>query len=348
MKIPSKKILIVLAVMVVALVAVRAALPWWVHDTINKKLADMGEYRGHVSDVNLHLWRGAYELIDLEIVSKNESLAVPFFHVEDIDLSISWRALFRGAVVAEVTFGGPTLAFVDTPEETDQTGKGTDWQDALQRIVPIKINQLHIHEGVIQFRNFHSEPPVDLRITQVEGTIRDLNNVHRQSGSQPADMSIAGLMLGQSPIELSGQLDPLGDFRDFHFLLKITEIELVRLNDLAEAYGNFDFHSGSGDFFMELKAEDGQLQGYAKPLLDNVDIVELEEDLKDGILSATWEALVGVVSTIFRNQPKDRIASQINISGNLDESEVSVWQAFTSILRNAFVEAYEARFGEQE
>lgn len=339
--------LLVAVVAVLVLVALRAALPWWVHDAINQRLADMGAYQGQVDDVSIHLWRGAYELIGLNISSKSENVSVPFFQVEQIELSISWRALLRGAVVAEVSFESPHLAFVDTPDDNNQTGKGTDWREALQRIVPVRINQLDIHNGVIQFRNFHSEPPVDLRITRVEGTIRDLNNIHRSSGSQPADMDIAGMVLGNSPISLTGQLDPLGDFRDFNFLLKVTDIDLLHLNDLAEAYGNFDFQSGSGDFFMELKAEDGQLQGYAKPLLDNVEIVDLKEDLQDGVLSAAWEAVVGVLATIFRNQPKDRIASQIDISGSLDESEVSVLQAFFSIVRNAFVDAYEASFGEE-
>lgn len=344
----TKKIFIVIAILVAVLIGVRAALPWWVHDTLNKRLADMGAYKGQVMDVNLHLWRGAYELIGLQIDSKAGSVSVPFFQVVEIDLSISWKALLRGAVVADVVFNEPSLAFVDTPDDADQTGSGTDWQEALQRIVPIRINRLDIHNGVIQFRNFHSSPPVDLRVTHVEGTIRDLNNIHRLEGSQPADMSITGIMLGQSPIVLFGRLDPLGDFRDFEFQLKVTDIELVRLNDLAEAYGNFDFQSGSGDFFLELKARDGQLDGYAKPLLDNVDIVELEDDLKDGVLSTAWEALVGVFSTIFRNQPKDRIASEISISGSLDESDVSGWQAFLSIVRNAFVEAYEARFSDEK
>lgn len=339
--------LLIVALMVLVLIAIRAALPGWVHDTINQRLADMGAYQGQVDDVDIHLWRGAYELIGLKISSKTEAVSVPFFQVEKIDLSISWRALLRGAVVAEVSFQSPNLVFVDTPNENNQTGKGTDWQEALQRIVPIRINQLDLHNGVIQFRNFHSDPPVDLRIRQVEGTIRDLNNIHRGTGAQPADMSLAGIMLEKSPIVLSGRLDPLGDFRNFHFLLKVTEINLLELNDLAEAYGNFDFQSGSGEFFLELQAKDGHLQGYAKPLLDNVDIVELKEDLEEGVLSTAWEAVVGVLATIFRNQPKDRIASQIDISGSLDESDVSALQAFFSILRNAFVKAYEAGFGEE-
>lgn len=336
--------LIVLASLVVLMVAVRMALPGLIKGTINGQLADMGEYRGAVADVDLSLWRGAYQLVGLEIVNKSESVPIPFFSVETIDLAISWKALLRGAVVAEVTFQRPSLAFVDSDTEADQTGEGTDWRETLQGIVPIRINQLDIRQGDIQFRNFVSEPPVDLRITQLNGSITDLNNVHRGSGSQPAAISLTGAVLGTAPIAVSGQFDPLGDFRDFNFLLKVTDIELTRLNDLAEAYGNFDFHSGSGDFFMELEAKDGQLQGYAKPLLDNVDIVDIKKDMEDGILSASWEAVVGFFASIFRNQSKDRIATEIEISGSLDNSDVSTWQAFISILHNAFVEAYESQF----
>ena len=142
-------------------------------------------------------------------------------------------------------------------------------------------------------------------------------------------------------------LDPLGDFRNFVINLQINNIELQRINALAEAYGHFNFKSGTGDFIMELEAVDGQMSGYAKPILDNVVIFDLKKDLKEGVFSAAWQAVVGAFGQVFRNQPKDRIASQIEISGSLDQKNISAWQAFTSILRNAFVEAYEAQFGRE-
>jgi hypothetical protein len=95
---------------------------------------------------------------------------------------------------------------------------------------------------------------------------------------------------------------------------------------------------------MELEAKDGQLSGYAKPILNNVVIFDLKKDLEKGVFSAAWQAIVGGLGQVFRNQPKDRIASQIDIRGSLDQKNISVWQAFVSILHNAFVEAYEARF----
>lgn len=111
-------------------------------------------------------------------------------------------------------------------------------------------------------------------------------------------------MLDSASARLDGRLDPLGDFHNFELKLKITGINLTKLNQVSEAYGNFNFKSGNGDFVMELQAEDAQLTGYAKPVLDNVEIFDLEEDLEDGVFSAAWQAIVGAFGQIFRNDPK--------------------------------------------
>ncbi len=42
------------------LVSLHIALPYLVRDYLNDKLADMGDYRGQVADVDLARWRGAY------------------------------------------------------------------------------------------------------------------------------------------------------------------------------------------------------------------------------------------------------------------------------------------------
>jgi hypothetical protein len=154
-------------------------------------------------------------------------------------------------------------------------------------------------------------------------------------------------VLDSASARLDGRLDPLGDFHNFELKLKITGINLTKLNQVSEAYGNFNFKSGNGDFVMELQAEDAQLTGYAKPVLDNVEIFDLEEDLEDGVFSAAWQAIVGAFGQIFRNDPKNRIATQVEIRGNLDDPDVSAWQAFLAIMENAFVDAFESDFARE-
>lgn len=47
-----------LAALLLLLLALHLALPYLVRDYLNGKLADMGDYRGHIADVDLALWRG--------------------------------------------------------------------------------------------------------------------------------------------------------------------------------------------------------------------------------------------------------------------------------------------------
>ncbi len=274
-------------------------------------------------------------------------MPVPFFEADRVDLSVSWRALLSGNVVAEVEFINPELHFVDGDEKNSQSGAGTDWRAALQQLVPIRIDRLGIDNGILHFHNFKSEPNVHLLLTELNGAFINLSNADRSQDAVQSDFRFEGLLFENASASLQGNLDPLGDFRNFVINLKVTDIQLQRTNDLTEAYGHFNFESGTGDFIMELEAVEGQMSGYAKPILNNVVIFDLEKDLEKGVFSAAWEAVVGAFGTVFRNQSKDRIASQIEIRGSLDEKNISAWQAFISILRNAFIEAYEARFGRE-
>lgn len=340
-----RTVIIWLAVVAIVLVGLRIALPDIIKNYLNDQMADMGDYQGHIEDVDIALWRGAYALHGVNIVKVDQQVPVPFFAADTVDLSISWGALLKGAIVAEIAFFAPELHFVDSETDVDQDGSGTDWRAELQQLTAIRIDEMRIHDGELYFHNFQSDPEVNLALTDLQGSFTNISNADRRDTEIYADFNLDGRMLGDAQASLAGNLDPLGDFQNFIVALRITGIQLTELNDLTEAYGNFDFESGNGDFVMELEAEAGALSGYARPLLDNVSILDLESDSQDGLLSVAWEALVAGLGQIFRNHPADRIATEIEITGDLNQQDISTWQAFRGLLRNAFVEAYEAQFG---
>lgn len=337
--------LIVLVLLVVALIILRMQLPSIVKDYLNGKLADMGDYQGQIADVDIHLWRGAYSVDQLEIIKKDQP-SVPFFRAETIDTSVSWASLFKGRVVADVDLINAEIHLVDNEAEETPDEEST-WRQTVQEIIPLQIEQLNIENGEIHFHNFTSTPQVHLVFYQLDGEITNLSNADRSEGLEYANFEVQGLLLDSATATLNGRLDPLGDFYNFNLNLKITDIALTKLNDVSEAYGNFNFKSGNGDFVMELQAENAQLTGYAKPVMDNVEIFDLEKDLEEGIFSAAWQGIVGAFGQIFRNESRDRIATQIEIRGNLDDPDVSAWQAFLAILQNAFVNAFESDFGRE-
>ena len=339
-----------LAGLLVLLVAAHIALPYLVRDYLNDKLADMGDYRGQVSDVDLALWRGAYRINELKIIKVDGKVPVPFVDAPVIDLAVSWHSLwYEHAVVATARFVGPELNFVDggTNKQASQTGQGTDWRAQLGKLLPITLDEVRIEDGTINFRNFNSTPPVKIGATQVNASLYNLTNVADAQGKRAARFDGKALLQGQAPLESSATFDPLNNFEDFEFRLRAKDIELKRFNDFASAYGKFDFNAGHGDVVIEAQATKGQLKGYIKPLLRDVEVFNWQQDVENknkGILRSVWEALVGASETVLKNQSKNQFATRVELSGNVHQQDISAFQAFLQILRNGFVQAFNARY----
>lgn len=85
---------------------------------------------------------------------------------------------------------------------------------------------------------------MDLELSEIDAVVTNLSNADRSQGARVATIDARGLLLNQALTELHARLDPLGDLQDFHMQLRVTDVDLTRLNDLTEAYGNFDFQSG--------------------------------------------------------------------------------------------------------
>jgi len=338
-----------LLILATLLLALHLALPYLLRDYLNDKLADMGDYRGQIDDVDLAWWRGAYRLDELLIVRKDQQMPVPFVQIASIDIALSWEALWQRAIVAEVTLVRPELNFVDGGASGDdsQHGGGTDWREQLEKLVPITINELRLVDGRVRLRNFESRPPVKVDISDVQASFHNLTNVSGDDGTRVARFEGTGLLLGHAPVEAQAAFDPFKDFYDFDMRLRARDIDLPSLNDLAGAYGKFDFKAGHGDLVIEASAEKGQLDGYIKPLLRDVEVFDWEQDVADadkGILRSAWEALVATGETLLKNQRRDQFATRVPLSGSLQDTKTSPLQAFFAILRNGFVQAFDPRF----
>jgi hypothetical protein len=336
--------------LVVVLIAIHIALPYVVRNYLNDKLADMGDYRGHVADVDLALWRGAYKINGLSIVKTDGKVPVPLLKAPVIDLAVSWHSLwYDHAVVAQVAFISPELNFVDggTDKQQSQTGAGTDWRAQLNKLLPITLDEVRVQDGKITFSNFNSTPRVKIQADDVNASVYNLTNVVDAAGKRDARFEGKALLEGHAPLESSATFDPLSNFENFDFKLRATGLQLKRLNDFASAYGKFDFNAGSGDIVIEAQANKGQLSGYIKPLLRDVDIFNWQQDVENknkGFFRSIWEAMVGASETVLKNQRKNQFATRVELSGSVHKQDVSAFQAFLQILRNAFVQAFNTRY----
>jgi hypothetical protein len=79
-----------------------------------------------------------------------------------------------------------------------------------------------------------------------------------------------------------------------------------------------------------------------KPLFRNLKVFSLKQDVQeDNVLQFFWQALVGAVTTVFKNQPRDQFGTMIPFSGDASgKSSTDILATLANLLRNAFVRAY--------
>lgn len=333
-----------LLAVVLALVVVRALLPYAVRHYLNARMDRMGDYHGQIADIDLHLWHGAYTINGLSIVKVSGKLPAPLLEAPRTEIALSWFALSHGVFRGKVTFLRPVINFVDGHGQGDsQTGKGVDWRAKLKLLAPMRLDEINAVDGTVTFQSFVSNPRVDIRMTDVNGTVSNLTNIQRKRGDRVADLHATAKILGDAPFETRASFNPLSHFGDFSYELQASRIQLVRANDLARAYAGLDFAGGTGDFTMQLQASNGRLDGYAKPIFHDLQIFSWKQDVerdRKGPLSLAWEALAQGVTSVFKNHAKDQFATRVPISGRIDDKQLDTAQAILGILKNAFIQAY--------
>lgn len=338
-----KKKYIILIIVLAVIIAIRIALPFIVKDLINKQLADMEGYQGSVEDVDLGLYRGAYVFDSFRIVKMNDSIPVPFVAIQKVDISVHWKALFKGKIVAEVIFTKPQLNFAvsnsDGGEKEVQDGSGVDWTEQLKDLIPLKINRVEIVDGNINYKDFTSNPKVDISINNLNLKVTNLTNVKDKTMKLPSTLVASANTFGEGSLYIDGRMNVLKSIPDIDLNFKLENVQLPQLNDFLNAYAKFDAEKGIFNLYTELLIDDGAIDGYVKPILEDVKILDWDEEEKS-FFGKIWEAIAGGVVKIFSNQPEDQFASEVPLSGNLNDLDAGIFPAVVNVLRNAFVEAF--------
>ena len=338
-----RRVGIVLLMLALVLGVGRALLPWAVRNYVNRTLDRNPLYEGNIGKVHIHLWRGAYSIEDVRINKTMGDVPVPFFAAKRVDFALEWKALRQRKVVGRVLMDQPELNFVDAPTEGEtQTGGGAPWLQLIKDLFPFKINSAIIKDGSIHFRAYQTIKPVDVYISQFEATIDNLGNIRDETDPLVSTVQAAGLVMDQAKFEYKMTLDPFSYRPTFHMALRLLGLDVTKINDLALAYGKFDFKRGWFDLVVETDVEEGQITGYAKPLFRNLQVFSLSEDLKEkNVLQFFWQALVGGVTSLFKNHSRDQFGTLIPFSGDATGATTTdIFATLGNILRNAFVRAY--------
>jgi hypothetical protein len=321
-----------------SLVVVRALLPIAVQSFVNRTLDAIPGYDGHIGDVDLHLLRGAYVIDDVSLVQTSGKVPVPLFTSTRVDLSVEWRQLVRGKLVGEIDLEAPQLNFVAAPSAEGQQGLvDASWIERVKDLFPLKLNRVAVHRGTVRFRDFNSEPKVDLELNAVEGLATNLTNTPTPELELPAAVRVTAVPPGGGSFLLEGRLAPLAEQPTFSLDTSMERVALPALNDFLRAYANVDAEGGTFSAYAELVAEGGAFEGYVKPLFKDIQVAKWREDQSLG--RRLWEGVVQLAAKVLENSEKEQVATRIPLRGRFDQPQPDLWAAIGGLLRNAFIQA---------
>ncbi len=331
-----KIVLITLAV----LIAIRIALPYIVLHYANKTLAEMDGYYGHVEDVDLHIYRGAYQLDSLYInkVDSASGDQTEFFSSRMIDLSVEWQALFDGKIVGELEFQKPKLVFTkDKAELTDVAKDTNDFRKILKDFMPLKVNRFEVFNGSIHYTDETADPKIDISLDSTHILAYNLTNAEKSGDTLPSTVTATAYAY-EGSLDFKMKLNPLAEDPTFDLETEMEGLNLVLLNDYLKTYGNFDINKGTFGLYTEFAAKEGKFAGYVKPIIKDLDVVG-PEDKDDKFFDKLWEGVVGGAGVILKNPKKDQVATKVPIEGEFSNTSIDTWEAVFELLKNAFIQA---------
>ena len=332
-------IIVIAAILIVA----HTYLAIWVRDYVNRKLSEIPGYRAHVQAVTLHLWRGAYQIHNIDIKKTSGKVPEPFFSAPLVDLSVQWHALlFEHAAVGNIEIHRAKMNIVNGPtRDTKQTDVDAPWADKIKQLYPLKINRFAVHNGEIHYRDSTLVAAEDIPFDRVEMVGTNFTNSKKLSKSLIADIRIEGRPMRAGDARAQISLDPYAKAPTFAANLEVKELPVTRLNEFAQAHGGFTFKEGTFLMAMEASSRNGVYQGYIEPVFDHMVIFNEQSLQNPG--KFVWEAILGALTEIVRNHPKDRFGTKVPFSGTFEHPNPDVFATISNAFRNAFVQAFEGK-----
>jgi hypothetical protein len=70
-----------------------------------------------------------------------------------------------------------------------------------------------------------------------------------------------------------------------------------------------------------------------------MDVYDPHQDQEKGLFQKIYEGLVGGVSQLLENVPRQEVATKADFSGRLENAQASTWQVLVNLIQNATFQA---------
>jgi hypothetical protein len=199
----------------------------------------------------------------------------------------------------------------------------------------VRVDKVNIN-GKVGFFNVARDPQYRVFVDQADLQISNFTN---QSAEGSMAAKLTGKFMGSGKAEMALNARPNKKGPDLDLKIAIDETDMKTMNDLFRSYGNFDVVAGVFSLYSELSVRNGIINGYVKPLFKDMDVYDRRQDREKSVFRKLYEGMIGGLSVLFRNTPREEVATTVTISGKLSNPETSTWEIVVGLIQNAFFKA---------
>ncbi|MFZ1886860.1 MAG: DUF748 domain-containing protein [Candidatus Binataceae bacterium] len=203
------------------------------------------------------------------------------------------------------------------------------------RTMDLEVEEFDIGRSSLAYIDETKNPNYKIFVSNLNAKATSISNRNQR---QPAHFDLKGNLMGTGATAISGDFRPATS-PDFDLDARAEQVNLVSLNDVLRAYENIGVASGMFSVYAQMGVREGEIHGYVKPLFSNLQVYSWEKDKRKPLTTQAYKLLLGGAAHLFKNRSTGNVATEIQLSGKVDQPNVSTWQAIVELLRNAFVQA---------
>jgi len=189
--------------MVAASYGVDEPLRRYMEATLNSKLQG---YTARLPGLEFHPFGFSITLRGLTI-SQNAHPKPAVFQVPALEAGVHWRELLRLHLVADVLFDHPKVHVnlaqlrAEAADQVDIEDRG--WQEALESIYPLKINELRVAGGDVVYIDDDPERP--LHVSNLNVLAENIRNIRFPDRVYPSEIHVNATIFESGTMRLDGQ-----------------------------------------------------------------------------------------------------------------------------------------------